>query len=105
VQLSTSEKPTTLADVIRAATQPKPHRTIAQLAADAGVKPWHINKILGGRNLHLTVEMYEGLRKALGLSRAAMDRAMAASREALCSSPVSHKSSKSLATNGKGQKP
>lgn len=104
MQLSDDQKPATLADHIRVATKPKPHRTIAQLATDAGLKPWDINKILGNRNLNLTPEAYEGLRKALGLSRAAMADALAQSRQALASSPVVHNRRKGLVSLEKGKK-
>lgn len=104
MQLSHDQKPATLADLIRAAVQPRPHKTIAQLAADGGLKPWHINKILGGRNIHLTVDVYEGFRKALGLSRKAMDEAVAAQKAAMTSSPFLNKSHKGLAVSGKDQK-
>ncbi len=105
MQLSSAPKSKTLGEIIKDAIRPKPRRTQEQLAQAAGVSRWHLTKIINGYNLHMTVEQYEALRKALGLSRPTMDGALAASKEALRIRPVPNKYHKGLAARGMGKKP
>ena len=105
MQLATMSKPKTLGEIIKDAIRPKPRRTQEQLAKAAGVSRWHLTKIINGYNLHMTVEQYESLRKALGLSRPAMDEAMAASKEAFRPRQTPNKNHKGLAARGMGKKP